>query len=112
MPRVRVLSSRDSPGTPAGTNQVNQRSLVLRLLARALVRPALLGVLVRAAWRFRARGWYRRPPFLPVPPPEYLEWRLHTAYGEGRAPTVRELERYLRWSDTLRRGRSRERTPR
>ncbi|MEJ2187334.1 MAG: hypothetical protein P8Z36_15590 [Gemmatimonadota bacterium] len=90
---------------------MNQRSLLLGLLARALVRPRLLGVLVRSAWRFRARGWYRRPPFLPVPPLEYLEWRLHTAYGEGREPTVREMERYLRWSDAMRRGRLGTRTP-
>jgi hypothetical protein len=27
-----------------------------------------------------------------------MEWRLHTAYGEeGRAPTLEELGRYLRW---------------
>lgn len=85
--------------------QVNQRVLLLRFLARALVRPRLLGTLFRAAWRFRARGWYRRSPFLPVPPREYLEWRLHTAYGEGRTPTVQELERYLRWADAMRKGR-------
>ncbi|MEJ2679473.1 MAG: hypothetical protein P8174_10420 [Gemmatimonadota bacterium] len=84
---------------------MNQRLLLLGLVARAMVRPKLLGVVVRAAWRFRARGWYRRPPFLPVPPAAYLEWRLYTAYGEGRAPTVREVERYLRWSDAVRRGR-------
>jgi len=86
---------------PAETIQLNTRGLIgiARVLAGAAVRPRLLGLLIRSAWRFRARGWYRRPPFLPLPPPEYVDWRLHTAYGEvERAPSPDELERYLRWA--------------
>ena len=65
---------------------------------RLALRPRLLLLLVRAGWRFRSRGWYRRPPFLPLPPAEYMDWRMHTAYGEEEAlPSPRELERYLRW---------------
>ncbi|HLU25499.1 MAG TPA: hypothetical protein VKZ58_07310 [Longimicrobiales bacterium] len=61
-------------------------------------RPRLYGLLLKAAWRFRARDWYRRPPFLPLPPPEYLAWRMHTAYGDEEVlPSLDELERYLRW---------------
>ena len=57
-----------------------------------------------AAWRFRARGWWREPPFLPIPPRKYLEWRMHTAYGDGgREPTPGELERYLRWANRMHR---------
>src|SRR5690625_7344393 len=68
------------------------------LIARLLRRPGTAILLLRAGWKFRARGWWRRPPFLPLPPPEYIEWRLHTAYGEGeRGPDPAELERYLRW---------------
>ncbi|MFW5947591.1 MAG: hypothetical protein ACOCUW_03775, partial [Gemmatimonadota bacterium] len=79
---------------------------LLRLAGRALVRPRLLVSMLRAAWRFRARGWWRRPPFLPVPPAEYLEWRLQTAYGDdGREPTIQELDRYLRWANRLHRTR-------
>ncbi len=67
---------------------------------RALGRPRLLAGLLRAAWRFRARGWWKRPPFLPVPPREYLEWRMHTAYGDGgRAPRTDELDRYVHWAN-------------
>jgi hypothetical protein len=45
-------------------------------------------------------------PFLPVPPREYLEWRLHTAYGDGeREPDVDELRRYIRWANRLHRTR-------
>ncbi|MBI4410474.1 MAG: hypothetical protein HY561_12245 [Gemmatimonadetes bacterium] len=75
------------------------RALVVRrLLGLALRDPRVLGPLVRAGWRFRARGWYRRPPFLPLPPDDYLAWRLHTAYGNAEAtPSAAELRRYLRW---------------
>lgn len=59
--------------------------------------------MLRAGWRFRARGWYRRPPFLPLPPADYVAWRMHTAYGdEEAAPDVRELEDYLRWTERMR----------
>lgn len=75
---------------------------LLTLLGRAMARPRVLGSMLRAAWRFRARGWWRRAPFLPVPPRAYVEWRLHTAYGDGgRAPTVAELRRYLSWANRM-----------
>lgn len=71
---------------------------MLRLLGRSMRHPSVLLLLARAGWRFRGRGWWRRPPFLPLPPAEYLAWRLHTAYGDSAAaPDLGELERYLRW---------------
>jgi hypothetical protein len=77
----------------------------MHLLVRALVHPELLFLLLRAGWRFRARRWWLRPPFLPLPSAEYLAWRLHTAYGEsGAAPEFEELERYLRWVIWMNRG--------
>lgn len=83
---------------------VSTRALILlRLVGQALLRPGLYGPALRAAWRFRARGWYRRPPFLPLPPGEYLLWRMETAYGSPHAPpTARELGRYLRWAERMR----------
>jgi hypothetical protein len=75
---------------------------LLGLLGRAVRRPRLGLAMLGAAWRFRSRGWWRRPPFLPFPPREYLDWRLHTAYGEtGREPTVGEVERYVRWANRM-----------
>jgi hypothetical protein len=72
--------------------------LALRLALRAAVRPALAADLLRVAWRFRARGWWRRPPFLPVPPAEYVRWRMYTAYGDEQAvPPLADVERYARW---------------
>lgn len=68
------------------------------LALRSLRRPRLAADLLRVAWRFRARGWYRRFPFLPLPAPEYVEWRMHTAYGDHQAiPPAEDLERYARW---------------
>lgn len=69
-----------------------------RLIGRVAVHPRLILLLLRTGWRFRRRGWWLRPPFLPLPPAEYLDWRLHTAYGDaGAEPELGEIERYLRW---------------
>ena len=77
---------------------------LLRVAAKLLLRPRLLPLLLGAAWRFRRRGWYRRPPFLPLPSADYLRWRLHTAFGDENAvPSVRDLEKYLRWTASMRR---------
>jgi hypothetical protein len=81
--------------------------LLLRIGGLCLRRPRTVVPALSAAWRFRAAGWYRRPPFLPLPPKPYMAWRLETAYGsEDAVPPAGELERYLRWSrQTERRGR-------
>ena len=69
----------------------------------ALRRPRLIPYMLAAAWAFRARDWYRRPPFLPLPPESYLRWRLDTAYGDPEAePPIDELERYLVWTARMR----------
>jgi hypothetical protein len=73
-------------------------SLTIRLSLRALVRPRLAVDLLRLAWSFRRRDWFRRPPFLPVPPPEYVRWRMFTAYGDEHAvPPVEDVVRFARW---------------
>lgn len=75
---------------------------LLGFLGRALRRPRLIFAMLRVAWRFRARGWWRRPPFLPVPPREYVDWRMHTAYGDsGRDPSAAEMDRYIRWANRM-----------
>ena len=73
--------------------------LTLALAARGLRDPTLAVALLRVAWRFRARGWYRRFPFLPLPSRPYVSWRMHTAYGDYHAiPPVDDVVRYARWS--------------
>jgi len=74
-------------------------AMIPRFATLLLRHPLLLGPLLLAAWRFRARHWWRRPPFLPLPPRSYLEWRLETAFGvAGALPEAPQLERYLRWT--------------
>lgn len=73
--------------------------LSLRLATRALRHPATGAALLRVAWRFRRRHWYRRPPFLPLPAMDYVRWRMYTAYGdEAFTPTAEDVERYARWA--------------
>jgi hypothetical protein len=73
--------------------------LALRLTARSIRHPRLAADLIRIAWRFRSRTWYRHFPFLPVPDSTYLRWRMHTAYGDYSAvPSVTDVERYARWA--------------
>jgi hypothetical protein len=73
--------------------------LLATLTLRALRNPALGVALLRVAWRFRRRGWYRRPPFLPVPSRDYVRWRMYTAYGDYDAvPPAEDVVRYARWA--------------
>lgn len=77
--------------------------MVLRRLLPAV--PALLGhpslwlTGLRQARRLAPSGWWRRPPFLPVPDGAYLRFRLETAYGGvgDHPPEGEDLVTYLRW---------------
>ena len=72
------------------------------LTGRALLDPRVARDLLSLVWAMRARGWYRSPPFLPLPPPEYLRWRMYTAFGnEDSLPTAPEVVRYARWRRAL-----------
>jgi hypothetical protein len=73
--------------------------LTARLIGRAARNPPLAAALLRVAWRFRRRGWYRRPPFLPLPSADYVRWRMYTAYGNDAAvPPADDVVRYARWA--------------
>ena len=78
------------------------RSLSLALVGRAVVNPRVARDLASLAWSMRRRGWYREPPFLPLPPPEYVRWRMFTAYGdEAAVPSVEDVLRLARWRREL-----------
>ncbi|HET7599121.1 MAG TPA: hypothetical protein VFK09_02455 [Gemmatimonadales bacterium] len=73
-------------------------SLAGRLAARAAVNPRLALDLLRTAWAFRRREWWRRSPWLPVPDGTYLRWRMYTAYGdEDAVPPIEDVVRFARW---------------
>jgi hypothetical protein len=72
----------------------------VRVAVAAVARhPSLWATGVRQAWVLAAPGWWRRRPFLPLPAPEYLRFRLQTAYGgDGdHPPDADDLVTYLRW---------------
>jgi len=72
--------------------------LSLRLALRALVNPRLAVDLLRLTWTFRARDWYKHPPFVPLPPRDYMQWRMFTAYGDANAvPPARDVVNFARW---------------
>jgi hypothetical protein len=73
--------------------------LMLSLAGRSVVNPAVGVALARVGWRFRRRRWYAQFPFLPLPPAEYVRWRMYTAYGRDEAvPPAADVIRYARWA--------------
>jgi hypothetical protein len=72
--------------------------LTARLALRAAVHPRLALDLLRTAWAFRRRGWWREPPFLPLPDRTYLRWRMYAAYAdESAVPPAEDVVRFARW---------------
>jgi len=98
----RTNMTKVSPVTFPGPSSLSYARLILQLALRLAPHPVRALRALRAGWSFRARGWLRTPPFLPLPPRDYIEWRLYTAYGAAGAPTPPEVERYLRWVDRMR----------
>jgi len=73
-------------------------ALTVSLLARAAFRPRLALDLLATAWAFRRRAWWTRAPFLPLPDPTYLRWRMYTAYAdEDAVPPPEDVIRFARW---------------
>lgn len=76
------------------------------MLGAALVvlrHPSLWLVGIRQAVVLAPRRWWRRAPFLPVPPRDYLRFRMETAYGGAgdHALVPDDLVTYLRWCRDL-----------
>ena len=62
------------------------------------LRPRLWRVAVAQMLRLAAPGWWRRWPLLPLPDPDYLRFRLQTAYGDRRVgPEPEDVVAYLEW---------------
>ncbi len=54
--------------------------------------------------RLARPGWWRRPPFVPLPDPDYLRFRLETQYGSDRDPVPGDVITYLHWCRGFRHG--------
>jgi len=74
------------------------------MLGLALRRPSIWRSLLGLAWASRREGWWKRPPFLPLPPADYLAWRSETAWGdpEGTGSDA-QMAGYLHWAARMRR---------
>lgn len=59
--------------------------------------PSLWPTAVVQAGRMARPRWWRQAPFLPVPDPDYLRFRLETQYGPVGEPRPQDLVDYLRW---------------
>jgi len=72
------------------------------VVAAVLVRPRLWATAIVQIARLTPRGWWRRAPFLPVPPQNYMEFRLVTQYGGDHGALQanirsKDVVDYLQW---------------
>ncbi|MEM7094363.1 MAG: hypothetical protein AAF567_15285 [Actinomycetota bacterium] len=76
---------------------------VLRLGGGLLRRPGLMVTAVRQAKAMAPNGWWRRAPYLPVPPADYLHFRQVTATGDAEgSPSVHDTLVWLEWCRSMR----------
>lgn len=74
-----------------------------RAVLGVLRRPGLWPTALGQARRLARPGWWRRPPFLPLPDPDYVRFRMQTAYGSSGTPADGDLVAYLSWCREFRR---------
>lgn len=67
--------------------------------AAVLPHPSLWWIAVRQLVVLAEPGWWHRFPFLPLPAPDYLRFRLETVYGGAgdRPLEPGDLLDYLHW---------------
>lgn len=73
--------------------------VTLQVMLRAvLLRPRLWLVALRQALRMAPARWWRHRPFLPLPDPAYLTFRMETQYGPASGtPRSEDVVSYLEW---------------
>jgi hypothetical protein len=75
--------------------------MTFRAVVAVVARPSLWGIAAVQVFRLARRGWWRRPPFIPVPDRDYLRFRLETQYGDPDHPIEPgDIVAYLRWCRT------------
>jgi len=64
----------------------------------------ILFELILICWTFRKKNWYRYFPYIPIPPRNYIEWRIETAYGDKSFKNIRlrDVFAYIRWHRIMR----------
>jgi hypothetical protein len=67
-----------------------------------LTHPADIPPVVLAGWRLRRVGWWRLPPFLPLPDEAYWAFRLSTVAGSEGTIQPRAVVEAARWAQRQR----------
>jgi hypothetical protein len=91
---------------------------VVAVVPTLVRRPGLWPTVLRQCFRLARPGWWRRAPFLPLPPRDYIRFRLTTAYGgdgtlagalAAGAEPGSDLVAYLEWCRRWERSAGRDR---
>ena len=86
-----------APSSSSSALPVGLPALVRAAVAVAR-RPGLWVTAVRQVRVLAPAGWWRRRPWLPLPDPAYLRFRMVTMYGDaGHDPEPGDLVTYLQW---------------
>lgn len=77
----------------------SRTGLSISMVLAVLAHPKLWPTALRQAVLLAPNRWWTRFPFLPLPDPAYMRFRMVTAYGgDGRrAADPEDLLTYLRW---------------
>jgi len=95
---LNVVAGGESVGGPAAAHRWQGDALIV--IGAVIPRPWLWWSGLSALARLSRRGWWRRPPFLPVPGESYWRFRLVTAFGGSGASAEmkrRDVVAYLQW---------------
>ena len=88
----------DRVGGPVSPSTVSPRALGAGVVAAVVRRPDLWWAALATAGRLAAPGWWRRPPYLPLPDADLWSFRMVTAYGTTDArPEPADVVAYLEW---------------
>ncbi len=72
--------------------------MTMRAFGAVLRRPSLWATAIGTVAALAPNRWWARPPFLPIPDRELVDWRLTTAYGSADTPLAEaDLVAYLEW---------------
>ncbi len=73
------------------------------MLRVVLVRPRLWLIALRTASGLIRSRWWTTSPYLPLPDPRWIGFRLETAYGSpDTSPDVEDIVGYLEWCKMMR----------
>lgn len=86
-----------------GDHRLAHLGVTADVVAAVARRPSLWSAAIGAVMDLAPAGWWRQPPFLPLPDDDWLRFRLETAYGgDGTGPIRSEdLITWLEWRASL-----------